>query len=513
MLFALGCKTPISKDYRLHYKSYNDLIHASTGTEVKNEYLKAHMKNGDVYLYAEGWNTDNETRYLEGECKGFDANRYLFHSGYKKILIDSISVFETNKPLPSKDKSRMVAMGIITGMDVVLGIICLTVPKACFGSCPTFYLGDDSNVNYADAEGFSSSICKALEEGDIDALNNTKTAKNEFTLTLKNEAMESHAINKISVLAAKRYLNHRIYQTPDNKFFSANKLTELQSAHENGKDISSLLKAFDHQEYFNVTDSNQLNKKEIIELTFSNSNAMQKGLILKFRQTLLTTFLFYTAYSKMGNEVSDWIEKMNNEKWVKQKYEGVISHLGGIEVWAYNKQSKTWLKSGEYNEAGPIAFNLQLLQLPVEISDQKEIKIKIIMTRGMWRIDGAALASIFQEEHPIELPVINVLLNNQNQPEMVNQLAHDDESYLGTTSGESYQLKFELPTADDYELFVYSKGYYLEWMRQSWLDKKDIQGLYRMTAFDPLQWKQLAKEFKLQESEMESVFWGSKNSN
>ena len=35
--------------------------------------------------------------------------------------------------------------------------------------------------------------------------------------------------------------------------------------------------------------------------------------------------------------------------------------------------------------------------------------------------------------------------------------------------GDSYELAYDLPAGDNFELFLDSRGYYLEWMREQWL--------------------------------------------
>ena len=63
---------------------------------------------------------------------------------------------------------------------------------------------------------------------------------------------------------------------------------------------------------------------------------------------------------------------------------------------------------------------------------------------------------------------------------------------------------------NDYELFVYSKGYYLEWMRKEWLGGKDLLKLRKMVLGDEKTWKDLAREFKQLEPSMEATFWNSR---
>ena len=77
--------------------------------------------------------------------------------------------------------------------------------------------------------------------------------------------------------------------------------------------------------------------------------------------------------------------------------------------------------------------------------------------------------------------------------------------------GSEYSLGFLLPQANtEYELFLYSKGYYLEWMRQKWIKDKDLLKLRQM-VYNPKKYlKEEAENFKKYETTMEEVFWNSK---
>ncbi len=72
-------------------------------------------------------------------------------------------------------------------------------------------------------------------------------------------------------------------------------------------------------------------------------------------------------------------------------------------------------------------------------------------------------------------------------------------------------LVYDLPGfAEDYELFVESRGYYIEWMRDEWLADEDMTRAAEMFLAPQQALRRLAPEFKQVEAEMENVFWNSK---
>ena len=63
--------------------------------------------------------------------------------------------------------------------------------------------------------------------------------------------------------------------------------------------------------------------------------------------------------------------------------------------------------------------------------------------------------------------------------------------------GDIYQFNFTLPdNSPDYELFLYSKGYYLEWMRENWIQDKDLFKLWQMFKRPEAYLKAQASDYK-----------------
>ena len=92
---------------------------------------------------------------------------------------------------------------ILTGISVAATIYCISNPKACFGSCPTFYAFDGEKMTLQ-AESFSSSVMPVLETNDIDALYNIKSINRFLELQMKNEALETHIIRHADFLALQK---------------------------------------------------------------------------------------------------------------------------------------------------------------------------------------------------------------------------------------------------------------------------------------------------------------------
>lgn len=82
---------------------------------------------------------------------------------------------------------------------------------------------------------------------------------------------------------------------------------------------------------------------------------------------------------------------------------------------------------------------------------------------------------------------------------------------LITLPGDAYTLSYDLPDeAASYELFLESRGYYLEWMRDAWLEETNPDRVADM-LFEPERMMQtLAPQYKAVEPHMEDAFWNSR---
>ena len=62
----------------------------------------------------------------------------------------------------------------------------------------------------------------------------------------------------------------------------------------------------------------------------------------------------------------------------------------------------------------------------------------------------------------------------------------------------------------EYELFLESRGYYLEWIRDEWVADEDLSRATMIFLNPELALRKLAPEFKQVEAEIEELFWNSR---
>jgi hypothetical protein len=473
------------------------------------EYLKLHISDGTLYVL-HSWQIEADRELISGMGSFYNMNRKLITESTTEdskffVPFSDVALIETNHVKKSSTAS-IAAMTLVSVPMTITSIICLTDPKACFGSCPTFYVHDGDSFRLQ-AEGFSSSIARSLEESDVDKLYISGKAKDDFTIKLTNEALETHAIRHADLLIFPSEKGKDVFATQDGRFYYTG--MEINPARCEGPegDIKESVSQLDQEERFSFADSTNLAEKEDLYISFEGIEEGQYGLLLASRQTLLTTFLFYQSLAYMGNYGSFYGTKLEKGSQFLVDYANKMYNiLGGIEVSA-QRNDMTWQYIDELKEMGPIASDVHLIELPY--CDGENIDVRLNLTKGLWRLDYVALVPMGTEAKPLRLQPESVHTAEGPDMEALKNLINP-ENFLATYPRESYFLNYNLPGGQEYITFLESKGYYYEWKRENWISEEN-QKLFRMMFMRPKHYlKVMAPEFKKREPYMEEIFWNSR---
>ncbi len=496
-----SCKEPY---FRWQYDNMNEALHEQESLEGPT-FLKAHLKNGEVYLFDEHWQVDSANRIVSGWAIRYDFDRSEKGRDQYRLAVDSVAIFEVNKPL-SADNGEAILVPL-TIVNAGLTTLCLVNPKACFGSCPTFYLEGDQSLHQSRAEGFSNAIAPSLEYGDIDDLKIYDYREEQFQLIMKNEALESHLLRQIELYALPHQEGAQVFQTRSGKFYSVSKLRGPRNLL-NPEDNLSEFKEADGQEYFSLADASNLASREELVFEFRASDLKDSlALVLDFRQSLMTTYFIYSALGYMGDQVAETFAQIERDKDLYETMDqGIKSELGELELYFWEEDE--WKLAGSLYETGPIAINRQII--PLVRKERGVLKLKLRFNKGLWRIDRLALAKLERELEPIVLEVDQLTKNGTSAKAALEALQQKD-THLASLPGDVFSLNFSLPdTHKSYDLFLRSEGYYLEWMRDRWLSEKNLWKLRQMFRSPAAYLKDEAAAYKQYEQNMEETFWSSR---
>lgn len=466
-------------------------------------FLKAHLKAGHVVVLSQ-WEVDTTGGAVVGDGERLDVNRRTVAAGAQRIALDSVALFETNVV---RTHGSVAALGVVTGASLALTAYCLTNTKACFGSCPTFYVSDGRGETLQ-AEGFSASVAPALEATDVDALYLAKPRQRAFEVRMTNEALETHVVRFVRLLAAPRPDSGRVFATGRREFWQARDVSSPTGCRATEGDCLAAVREIDGVERFTTTDSTDLATREVIELEFDSIPPGRAGLVIASRQTLLSTYLLYQALAYMGRSAGAWLAQLERaDSRAREQASAVARVLGPIEVQAQTAGGE-WVTVGETQETGPLATDVRVVPLPLLPAGVRRLRLRL--TRGHWRIDHVAIARLTERVEPLRLEPVAIRRARILDPRALALLT-DSARTLVTMPGDEYTLVYELPS--DFarrELFLEARGYYLEWMREEWLAEESPMRAARLFLDPAGAMRELAPTFKRLESEMESTFWKSK---
>ena len=476
---------------------------SDTRSVPRDAFLKTHMKDGTVYVLSP-WKILDGDSGIEGVGQHLDVNRANIASGNFRVPRDSIILVETNV---LRRSPAMTAYTVLMVATVATAIVCITHPKTCFGSCPTFYLEDDPS-GIVQAEAFSASVAPFLEDTDVDALYRARPHGKTMRLRVTNEALETHVIRHADVLALPRPESGRVARDGEGGYYEIRDLEPPRAAIASEGDCAPALSSFDRVERFSLADSTDLAMREALDIEFPESPHDRLGLVIAARQTLLTTYLYYQTLAYLGSTAGFWFAELERgHSAIRSRLGGLGEAMGGIEVWVLGSNG-SWVLAGTAGETGPIAADVYLVRLPRDVPQPPRVQLR--MARGTWRLDYVGLASVGDIVAPVRITPANVYRDGVPDEDALEALTKSKRP-LVTYPGDEYVIEYPLPThPDHYEYFLEARGYYMEWMRREWMKEESPERLRQVFLDPPGTLRRLAPEFKAVEPQMESLFWASR---
>jgi hypothetical protein len=475
-------------------------------------YLKAHLHSGELFIFS-NWRVPSEDDpSLDGFAIGYSVDRVPQSEGEISLPLDSIALLEANR---KETVSRFAFSGltVYTVASTLVTVACVTDPKACFGSCPTFYLEDGPSEELV-AEGFSSSVARVFEASDVDALPQRAGGGEDYAILMRNEAPETHAVRSLHLLAAAASPGRVVYATSLGRFREGSVVGEptlcavLDSARPS--DCTRAVRDSDEIEYFSSADSLDLAAREWIEVELPPvPEGLEPGLLIRGRASLLSTYLFYQTLAYVGEDAGTFLASLERgDRQLARRVMGLPDALGPVEV--HMERDGEWVEVGRFGEAGPIAPDAQVVVLPS--SSRGPLKVRLRLAKGAWRLDQIGSVGLGKEVEPLVLSPASVeVVSSELAPEVALNRLLDPDRHLVTQQGDEFRIHFRLPPGTaDWSLFLDSRGYYYEWMRGEWLGERN-PAMAALILSDPqTALRMLAPAFKAREGAMEETFWSSR---
>lgn len=427
-------------------------------------FLKVHMADGGLYVLSD-WHVLDAPRTVSGVGVRYDARRRVLGEGVQAIALDGVALLETNRPRSVMNAGAAV-LGVVTALSLVVNVACAISPKSCYGSCPTFYADDGAGLALQ-AEGFSGAFAAAFEETDVDALRTARSVNGHVSIVMRDEAAETHVVRSVRLLAVPRREGRRIVRAGGSYFAAKTPLAPLR-CEAPGRDCTADVAAGDGREDAPTADPRDLAAPETLALSFGPSTG-RRGLIVSARNSLVGTFVFYQVLAWLGRDAGSLLANLDPDAAASDPVAQALRvgrELAKLRV-EVRAPGGEWLAAGSYEELGPIARDRQVVPLPEGLPDGP-LEVRLASTRGFWKIDELTLAELEPVGAPTALEPARVLRHGVEDADALARL-RDPARQLFTFPGDAYTLEYDLPSGADDELFLESRGYYVEWLREQWL--------------------------------------------
>ena len=371
-------------------------------------------------------------------------------------------------------------------------IYCLACPKCCFGSCPTVY-DDSSGKPVLEAELFSYSVSKLLEAADIDVLDTLYPAHGDLRLRVTNEAMETHHINQLAVEVIEHPAGTSVCASPGLGILPVGLTVPPDAATTvRGEDILDKLRTSDESFFRSgdgpikaVSKEAAFDSFEVVKKVASTKRNVR--MTIRYRNTLLTTILFYdVVLASQGLQALDWTARMNSDPVYASQFLAVYKIFSGIRIQEWN--DGRWQPVAQLPDAGPLNWKTMAVDVPVPATGEIRLRLQFFPDNFMIDAIGFDLAPPAVETIS-RLRVEPAFIWDhafRPRPEYGSLIEKDDGAYLITEPGDSFILDYQLPIAPEKServrsLAIASKGYYIEWIRGSWVRNDPAAAPFRLS--------------------------------
>ncbi len=510
--FLISCIV-VSKELVPHHLGQGDKI-LTTKQGTFNP-VHIHLSSGELVTM------DNGFTLLYSEDSTFmiprrNALRYSFdrssHQEIEELDFAEVEFVETvHKSIDGLAFLLSAPGGIVAGTVLFFAI---------FGSCPTVY-SINNDTAYLEAETFSYSISKRFEMEDVDKLEFAKIENGRLLMELRNEALETHYLNTFKILSVEHDSSEHIFPSESNNLLDWRKelikvgpyIPITSIIDKTGHHVAEkLLKEDD--DYYSTSQivlDDALTKRDYqdwIDIEFEVPEVQEEiFLALKLRSALLNTVLLYDMFLNKQNFNSiDWTASTTNQmlyaynfaKWYRK-------HFGlHIEIWEDGKYKEVQ----QIGDSGPITWSKLGYKIDLNKGGKQKMRLKFISDN--WHIDWLGISlSGSQEVNFLSHDIINKAKLNPHL-NINERLLEDDDSYLITYPGQSYNFEFAIEKENDAKeisLFVNSKGFYIEWIRKDWLLPDENESYKEELVLNDKLIHQLYQQWECEKATMEDYFF------
>jgi hypothetical protein len=444
--------------------SVSDSVHVQTP-------VKAHLLDGSTVVFGSGAVVVRDS--VRGNGTGYDLRLTSTGTRDWAIPLDSVLAMETFRQATNAGTSLAATALASAGAFVLGGVLALAI----FGSCPTIYsVPDAGGTAVLEAEAFSASIAPLLEGRDVDRLTLRPNALGRVRLEVRNEALETHYINHLELLAVRHGAGEMVLPDGHGIPIAVRGIVAPSVATDRvGRDLRPVLEARDDRLF--ASDSASIataldgDLEERLELAIPAPPADSAALVLTMRSSLLNTVLMYDfMLGRPGAKSLDWLATGIEEISTAIQLGRWMNDRTGMRVSVWD--GTAWRRVVRLPDYGPIAWRHVAVVVPVP-PGVDTLRVKLAFAPDGWRVDEAKFATQLRRPAVSSVPLAR-MVDRDGAPHAqgLAALSSPDSSYLETRPGTMFTIEFDAgraPADSTVTLLLASQGYYTEWIRGSWI--------------------------------------------
>jgi len=449
--------------------------------QVVESPVRAFLADGSVVLFPEGAVVSEDA--IQGRGEHYDLLRRPVGPA-RTVPLDSVLGLEAFKEDTNVGLSLALSAGATVAAVVAgVAIACAADPK-CFGSCPTVY-SVDAHGERLEAEAFSYSISPLLEARDTDLLSVAANG-GRVALEIRNEALETHYINHLELVEVRHPAHTRVVTDPDNVPFLVGTLRPLaRVVDRDGRDVGAELADRDRHVFASsahrVSRAGRGEERDWIEATLPPIDADTAALVLRLRNSLLNTVLFYELMlNAQGARALDWmardIERIGNAVELGSWFHRTMGLRLEVE------SDDGFQEVTRFGDTGPIAWKEMAFRVPVR--PDRSTRVRLSFLADEWRIDELRWSADVRPASSVRtLPVGSITpLGGAVHDDLEGRIAAADDEYLVTSAGTGFEVVFDVGDEPDdgrRTFLLSTQGYYTEWIRPVWIRGTSVREPFR----------------------------------
>lgn len=352
----------------------------------------------------------------------------------------------------------VVALGIPTALLLIMIIVALTKT-----SCPFVYVeGANGELVFA-GETYSGSTGFATARDDLLPL--PPLAEGPRRLVLANEAHETQYTDRLQLWLVEHGPETHALSSFDGRVLLAGAATPpLRAVDLDGRDVLPLVRDADDMEWATDLDAAAERRPEVlregVELRFPAPTAgVPPVLELDVGNTPWLDIVFGRAFAVAGGHLAE-LQKESDDpanapaqrEWRKRE---------GVDLRVEVRLGETWAQVAMVPTPGPASR--RRLAVPLPVSQEHEVTVRVSGGVGFWRLDRAALSTL-ADAAPKVTSLAPTLARQPDGTDARPLLAATDRRpQMLQDNGDRLELRFQVPAAAEgrqQEAFLSTHGWY-----------------------------------------------------